>query len=185
MGTTTDRNDPRLEQVDPVTGMQEVYLVLPENERVRAAYPVYDTYIHLVCGTRTKMGKALSETYAKNPKFYSATYCVTCSGHYPVGVNGQFVWVDKHGNRTDLKVGSTPEEMEAWRERRAEEATASGDGDEQARPERLGADADSQGAHEAGANHEEPQRRVGSRRASASDRVPQGDLQVRKEVPEA
>jgi len=43
------------------------------------------------CGALTKMGQALSETYARDPKFYGATYCVGCSKHLPVG---QFVWDD-------------------------------------------------------------------------------------------
>jgi hypothetical protein len=41
------------------------------------------------CGTVTTMGDALSETYARNPKFYGATYCVVCRMHRPVG---EFVW---------------------------------------------------------------------------------------------
>lgn len=41
------------------------------------------------CGTRTMMGKALSETYARNPKFYGATFCVGCNKHLPVN---EFVW---------------------------------------------------------------------------------------------
>ena len=35
------------------------------------------------------MGLALSETYARNPKFYGATYCVQCSMHKPVA---EFTW---------------------------------------------------------------------------------------------
>ncbi len=37
------------------------------------------------------MGLALSETYARNPKFYSSTFCVGCNTHLPVG---EFVWED-------------------------------------------------------------------------------------------
>jgi hypothetical protein len=43
------------------------------------------------CGTWTTMSKALSETYARDPKFYGATYCVGCLKHFPVG---EFVWAD-------------------------------------------------------------------------------------------
>lgn len=43
------------------------------------------------CGTETKMGLALSETYARDPKFYGATYCVGCSAHFPVA---EFKWGD-------------------------------------------------------------------------------------------
>lgn len=41
------------------------------------------------CGTVTKMGRELSETYARNPHFYGATYCVGCQMHRPVR---EFVW---------------------------------------------------------------------------------------------
>jgi hypothetical protein len=41
------------------------------------------------CGVETKMGQALSETYARDPKFYGATFCVGCNRHLPVG---EFVW---------------------------------------------------------------------------------------------
>lgn len=42
------------------------------------------------CGTVTRMGQELSETYARNPHFYGATYCVGCKMHRPVE---EFVWV--------------------------------------------------------------------------------------------
>jgi len=41
------------------------------------------------CGTVTTMGQALSETYARDPKFYGATFCCGCNRHLPVG---EFVW---------------------------------------------------------------------------------------------
>lgn len=41
------------------------------------------------CGSVTTMGKALSETYARDPKFYGATFCCNCNKHLPVG---EFVW---------------------------------------------------------------------------------------------
>ena len=41
------------------------------------------------CGVRTKMGTAIAETYARDPKFYGATFCVGCNKHLPVE---QFVW---------------------------------------------------------------------------------------------
>ena len=52
------------------------------------------TYVHEVCGTATTMGPALAETYARDPKFYGATYCVGCQMHRPVGERGEFVWED-------------------------------------------------------------------------------------------
>jgi hypothetical protein len=44
------------------------------------------------CGGVTTMGKKLCETYARDPKFYSGTYCATCGAHFPVGEDGEFVW---------------------------------------------------------------------------------------------
>lgn len=44
------------------------------------------------CGALTSMGRALAETYARNPNFYGATYCVGCQRHRPVGADGEFVW---------------------------------------------------------------------------------------------
>lgn len=41
------------------------------------------------CGTVTSMGRALSETYARDPKFYGATFCCGCNRHLPVA---EFVW---------------------------------------------------------------------------------------------
>lgn len=43
------------------------------------------------CGILTVMGQALSETYAREPSFYGATYCVGCRMHKPVA---EFVWDD-------------------------------------------------------------------------------------------
>lgn len=41
------------------------------------------------CWTVTTMGRALSETYARQPDFYGATFCFRCNRHFPVG---EFVW---------------------------------------------------------------------------------------------
>lgn len=47
------------------------------------------------CGVLTVMGKELSETYAREPQFYGATYCVGCRRHRPVD---EFIW-DADGSR--------------------------------------------------------------------------------------
>jgi hypothetical protein len=44
------------------------------------------------CGTVTTMGRALAETYAREPGFYGATFCATCRSHFPVGAAGEFTW---------------------------------------------------------------------------------------------
>lgn len=41
------------------------------------------------CGSTTMMGRALSETYARDPKFYGSTFCCACNQHFPVE---EFVW---------------------------------------------------------------------------------------------
>lgn len=105
-GTTSDRNDPGLSKVDPVTKMQEKYLVLSDAERAKGfVQPVRRSYVHLTCGAVTTMGLALSQTYARQPNYYGATYCATCRDHFPVGASGEFVW-----DGTDIKVGTVPVE---------------------------------------------------------------------------
>jgi hypothetical protein len=92
---TTDPNDPRIKRYtgDPETpGPQhDVYLVLSDEELAKGfVRPYRDEYKHSTCGTVTSMGHALSATYARDPKFYGATYCVHCRVHRPVS---EFTWV--------------------------------------------------------------------------------------------
>lgn len=46
------------------------------------------------CGAKTILPQAIAETYARNPVFYSSTFCATCGKHFPVGPDGEFVWED-------------------------------------------------------------------------------------------
>lgn len=50
------------------------------------------------CDATTKMHSSIAETYARDPKFYGATYCTSCQKHLPVN---EFVW-----DGTDEEVGS-------------------------------------------------------------------------------
>lgn len=89
-------------RLDPVTGMHTSYWVLSVAERSKGfVRPVRRSYRHLTCGSVTTMGPALAETCARDPKFYGATMCVSCKGHYPVGDGGEFVW-----DGTTVKVGT-------------------------------------------------------------------------------
>lgn len=105
MSLTTDRNDPRLghgSDDDPLE-QHDVYLVLSEEERAKGfVRPYRDVYRHVECTVDrrvvTRMGVELSETYARDPSFYGATYCVACHMHKPVG---EFVW-----DKDDEVVGS-------------------------------------------------------------------------------
>lgn len=92
------------------TGQHDGYIVLCEEERQKGfVRPYRDEYRHVGalqqltdhagndshqvraggCGTTTRMGRSLSETYARDPKFYSHTFCVRCNQHLPVA---EFTW---------------------------------------------------------------------------------------------
>lgn len=82
MGLTTDPNDPGIRQSKP-DGQQQSYLVLSNEERSKGFIrPVRDKYIHLACGGVTQMASKIAETYARDPKFYSGTYCCVCKDHF-------------------------------------------------------------------------------------------------------
>lgn len=108
MGTTSDRNDPRLTRGSDSEPVQqaEVYLVLSEEERAKGfVRPLRRSYFHETCGTITSMNNAIAATYATSPSFYGSTYCSHCCMHKPVGANGQFLWV-QDGVVTNIKVGT-------------------------------------------------------------------------------
>jgi len=74
-------------------GMQKGYIVLSEEERKRGfVRPVRYKYVHLKCGSVTKMSDALAETYARKPTFYNGTFCCACGAHFQVGADGEFIW---------------------------------------------------------------------------------------------
>ena len=80
-------------------GRQKGYVVLSDEERARGfVRPVRLAYTHLVCGSDTSMHWRIAETYARDPRFYGATYCCACSAHFPVA---EFVW-----KGTNERVGS-------------------------------------------------------------------------------
>lgn len=96
-GLTTDPNDPRLTRGhdDKPAPQAAVYIVLSEEERAKGfVRPFRDAYRHDTCRTVTTMGRALSETYARDPKFYGGTYCVKCRMHRPVA---EFRWYEMDG----------------------------------------------------------------------------------------
>jgi hypothetical protein len=77
-------------EIDPATGMQKGYVALCPGERVKGfVRPVRRTYTHLKCHTDTTMGLAIAETYARDPGFYSGTFCCSCRAHFPLD---EFVW---------------------------------------------------------------------------------------------
>lgn len=113
---TTDGRSPeevRAEQRgDPEAGQHKSYVVLCDAEREKGfVRPVRCTYVHVGegghevdpnnpsksglkgngCGVATSMGDKLAETYARDPKFYTSTFCAGCNKHFPVS---EFVWDD-------------------------------------------------------------------------------------------
>lgn len=87
---TDDPKHPDINVPGP-DGQNKAYLVLSVAEREKGfVRPFRNEYIHNRCGTVTTMGRDLSETYARDPKFYGATFCVHCGSHFPVS---QFVWL--------------------------------------------------------------------------------------------
>lgn len=113
MPLTSDPDDPRLTHgadISP-TPQADVYLVLSDEERAKGfVRPLRRSYVHWYmldgskvptvvpspapamlagCGALTRMGLALCETYARDPKFYGSTYCVGCQMHRPVA---EFYW---------------------------------------------------------------------------------------------
>lgn len=76
--------------------------MLAEEERAKGfVRPVRRSYLHLKCGGITTMGQTLAETYARDPGFYSGTFCSHCGTHFPVGADGEFIW-----QGTEEKVGT-------------------------------------------------------------------------------
>lgn len=84
--TTRDLTDEERERFADRYVFFEVY---PESESPKSGRFWTAEELKSGCGTVTAMGRALSETYARNPKFYGATYCVGCQMHKPVA---EFRW---------------------------------------------------------------------------------------------
>lgn len=108
---SVDRTKTTLTDGSPVTpdhrelrpdGQQKGYIVLSDDERAKGfVRPVRFAYVHDKCGGVTTMGLALAETYAREPSFYSGTFCAICRTHFPVGADGEFTW-----NGTTERVGT-------------------------------------------------------------------------------
>ncbi len=88
-------------EINLTTGMQKDYVVLSPEERAKGFIrPVRNAYRHGTCGVVTKMGPALAETYARDPWFYSGTFCSCCRDHFPLH---QFRW-----DGTDISLDPGP-----------------------------------------------------------------------------
>lgn len=75
---------------NPANGQQKDHAVLAPEERAKGfVRPVRTSYTHLKCSSDTSMPQSIAETFARNPKFYSTTFCVRCRDYFPLA---QFVW---------------------------------------------------------------------------------------------
>lgn len=95
--------------IEEETGMHKDYWILSDEERTKGfTRPVRTTYMHTSpsigagCGGVTWCNIKLAETYAVNPKFYSATFCAKCKTHFPVS---EFTWINTDGTFGEV-VGS-------------------------------------------------------------------------------
>lgn len=86
-------------EINPETGQQKGHVVLSYEERSKGfVRPVRRSYVHNECGALTIMAQSIAETYARDPSFYSGTFCATCKDYFPLE---EFVW-----DGTDETVGS-------------------------------------------------------------------------------
>lgn len=94
-------------EINPRTGQQKGYIVLTPEERAKGfVKPVRRSYIHEKCDSLTTMSVDLAETYARDPEFYSGTFCCVCRNHFPLY---QFHWPDGEP--------MNPSEQPEWNER--------------------------------------------------------------------
>ena len=97
MSDVTDNRDNLGLKVMKSNGQQEKYLVLSEEEIAKGFIrPVRRSYIHKKCGSLTTMNQKIAETYARDPSFYGATFCIGCRSHFSLVEDGerQFKWDD-------------------------------------------------------------------------------------------
>jgi hypothetical protein len=53
--------------------------------------PVRDSYVHDACGQKTQLGSTIAVTLARQPTFFTNTYCDHCAQRFPIG---EFKWED-------------------------------------------------------------------------------------------
>lgn len=106
-------------------GQQKGYVVLSPEERAKGfVKPVRTVYVHKTCGVATHMGRALAETYARDPNFYTGTFCCGCRTHFPLN---EFDWDDGEPLDPDLQDAWHQQQVaakEARRQKRIAELNA-------------------------------------------------------------
>ena len=98
-------------------GQQVGYIVLTAEERAKGfVKPLRRSYTHNVCGGLTTMGTSLAETYARDPNFYSGTFCCGYSTHFDLD---EFTWED--GEPMDPTLQDEWQRTEGERRRKAKD----------------------------------------------------------------
>lgn len=92
-----DKNEPFDYGKTKPDGQHENYPV--DDGKGKFVRPIRRAYVHTKCGVETVMSQDIAETYARNPKYYGATFCCGCKKHFPVE---EFTWSEN----PDQKVGS-------------------------------------------------------------------------------
>lgn len=75
-------------------GETKTYLIPKREAALGFTRPERRSYIHTKCGTVTEINTAITETFARNPKFFGDTHCDICKERFPVG---DFIWNDGSG----------------------------------------------------------------------------------------
>ena len=91
MSITVNSSDPDLKKVG-LDGQMKSYLVLSKEEREKGFIrPLQTSYRHKACGSVITMNSEIAETFARDPKFYTHTFCTQCKEHIPVS---EFIWTE-------------------------------------------------------------------------------------------
>lgn len=69
-------------------GQYENHPTIDDGEFVQE---VKHSYIHTECGQVTKMGSSIAESIARDPEYYTKTFCANCGDYYDVS---EFEWKD-------------------------------------------------------------------------------------------
>ena len=67
-------------------GQYENHPTIDDGEFVQA---VQREYVHEECGETTVMGSEIAESVARDPHYYTETFCAGCSDYFPVE---EFQW---------------------------------------------------------------------------------------------
>jgi len=75
------------------------YEQYPDGEDMAGRYWAQKDLDAKPCNGTTTMGRAIAETYAREPTYYGRTFCAHCGSHFPVGRGGEFIWIDGSGDK--------------------------------------------------------------------------------------